>query len=90
AKIQDLTINGQKIEDLATSNVAAAQGVKTATVGIQTTGKPVLLIAARGYRKWMGVSIPLENGERYVLSWYTPTYMWIEQPGAGWHTYTVA
>lgn len=86
AKIQDLTINGQKIEDFATSNISAASGKETATVGLQTTGKRVLLIACRG---WL-VRQSNSNGEntQYYYTWQTICYVWVEQPGRGWNIWT--
>ncbi len=88
AHIQDLTINGQKIEDFATSNISAASGKETATVGLQTTGKRVLLIACRGWLVRQGNF----NGENpyYYYTWQTISYVWVEQPARGWNTWTTA
>lgn len=88
AHIRDLTINGQKIEDYATGNMVAAQGEGSAAVGIETRGKPILILACRGYQK--PVARVVDDGHEsyytvtdWVWEWFSANYY--EHPGPGWH-----
>ncbi len=89
ANIRDLTVNGQKIEDMSTSNISAASGTSEATVGLQTTGKRVLLIATRGWksREFFGSD---GIGMPYAPFWTTVAVSTVEQPGPGYHTWTTS
>ncbi|WP_431854316.1 TipJ family phage tail tip protein [Azospirillum sp.] len=98
AHIRDLTINGQKIEDFAVSNMNAAQGTTSATVSLSTTGKRVLITAVRGAMKSSfsvnGVSQGGgdSGGMAASFGWtQTPISFataFIEQPGPGVHSWT--
>ncbi|AIB15882.1 hypothetical protein ABAZ39_28925 (plasmid) [Azospirillum argentinense] len=89
AHIGDLVVNGEKIDNWATSYMAAGAGTWSAAVSMTTTGRNILILRQATIHRMTWVASGNEAGGAWA--WVPDRQFWMSMEGraAGTHTFTV-